>query len=1063
MFAPKTLCSRLTTGQRWLRPETLGLSLLASLSPLTTHALVYSEQGRLHDPTSWHSDEFKQDWGLQAIGADHAYARGLSGSGIRLGIVDSGVDLRHGKFGGKNNHAVRLADPGCSREVLPTENNAGCFFAEGDRASVQYNDLPPEVWESLQALVASGELPESELNEYLDSLGAVYDAHGTHVAGTMLANRDGSGNHGVAFAADLSTVRRFGNSYNFLPLRYHATQVAAPSLTGTFPPALARLNEQNVRAINHSWGLKLAPQTVEQLDDALQLYGTRQGRELGQHSLASGVLQVFAAGNVQPLNQSPETAPMAGVMASLPRAMPELEPYWLSVVNVNKDLVLDPTSSRCGYSQDWCLAAPGTDIVSTYVDGEIDLVKSYNEEGDVDGLQVTNDQPFFGYTAATGTSMAAPHVTGGLALLMERFPYLDNPQIRDVLLTTAKDLGAPGVDAVYGWGLMDLRKAIDGPGQLRVDTDIVMDRRAGGAVVWQGGAWDDWRNDIGGPGRLGKAGSGWLRLSGNNRFAGATLTAGILELDGRNSLTRDVAVEGGLLRLNGTLQGTDLNVNRGLAQINGQQLDARTRVGAAGLLSGDGTLSRTEVLGTIIPGSQHRALTVSGDYLQRPGSTLIARPGLNPQGLALHVEGQAHIKGGTLNLTPQPNLYPLGQHYRVLQADAGVSGDFSTLDHRNFSPFLSFTQTRSAYALGVDVSRGQRLVSVARTANQRATADAADALGMDQPLAQRLTSLFPNQAPRALDQLSGELHASTQSVLIENNRLIRDSALERARGTRSPAARHAVWVQALHQNGHLESDGNASRVSHSLRGVLIGADHDFEQGTRVGVLLANSQGNVNSGAAGKASLDSFQFGLHVGHQWNAFGFSGGLTQGRHDIQSKRRVSFSGLDQGLSADYLSHTRQLFIEGNYRLSLGAWDWQPYVQQAHIRTRSDGFNERGGYSALHAKSSTQTVNLTTGGVRFTIDLSRTATGPAWLSLNSGVAYSHASGDLQPTTDVAWQSANSLRVAGAPLNSKTVQLELGAVARLSRDSSLSLKLNTQRGERSREQGVNAQYQWVF
>jgi subtilase-type serine protease len=49
-----------------------------------------------------------------------------------------------------------------------------------------------------------------------------------------------------------------------------------------------------------------------------------------------------------------------------------------------------------------------------------------------------------------------------------------------VLLTTATDLGAPGVDDIYGWGLINLKKAIEGPGLLRVDTDVVMNQRAGG-------------------------------------------------------------------------------------------------------------------------------------------------------------------------------------------------------------------------------------------------------------------------------------------------------------------------------------------------------------------------------------------------------------------------------------------------------------------------------------------------------------------------------------------------------------------------------------------------------
>uniref|UniRef100_UPI00397B4FA6 hypothetical protein n=1 Tax=Salmonella sp. SAL04269 TaxID=3159847 RepID=UPI00397B4FA6 len=79
-----------------------------------------------------------------------------------------------------------------------------------------------------------------------------------------------------------------------------------------------------------------------------------------------------------------------------------------------------------------------------------------------------------------------------------------------VLLTTATDIGEEGVDEIYGWGLIDLRRAIEGPGQIRVDTEVVMNQRAGGAKVWEGLAWDDWTNDIGGDGRLTKSGIGWL-------------------------------------------------------------------------------------------------------------------------------------------------------------------------------------------------------------------------------------------------------------------------------------------------------------------------------------------------------------------------------------------------------------------------------------------------------------------------------------------------------------------------------------------------------------------------
>lgn len=1041
------------------RPLTAGL--LAVLWAIPAQAMTYAEQGRLYNAASWHSEEFKREWGLVAIGADHAYARGLSGLDVRLGIFDSGTDLRHPQFSGKNHTPITLADAGCARETFATDESKGCYRADGGQPQVDYTlELPQD---KLPEALASGEFTAQELDDYLSRQGARYNAHGTHVAGTILANRDGKGIHGVAWGADLSPVRIFSHSYDSYLSDKGERQINPGH--EAYAAVFEQMREQNVRAINHSWGSPKAFQTLDQLDAELERQRVGLGNKLAQGSRDGGFLQVWASNNTRRNNLSPETAPYADTLTALPRVMPEIEKYWLSVVNVNDTLTLAPGSFRCGYSMNWCVAAPGTDIISTYIAGEVDVETLYQHDGEINGVRVTSDRTRYGYAIDTGTSMATPHVTGSLALLMERFPYLDNPQIRDVLLTTALDLGAPGVDDVYGWGLIDLKKAIDGPGQLRVDTNVIMDRRAGGGKVWQGDAWDDWRNDISGPGRLGKSGAGWLRLSGNNRFAGATLNGGTLELDGNNRFSRDVNVEGGLLRLNGTLLATDLNIIGGIAQISGKQIGANTYVGSSGLLGGDGELSSTRVLGTIVPGSERRAMTINGDYSQGHGSLLIASAGHKPHTPALHITGQAQLDGGTLRVNRQPAVFPLGQHLRVLQADAGLNGQFSEVDHSAFSPFLSFTQTRDDTALGIDVGRGLPLVAAARTANQHATAQGADQLDMSQPVAQHLTSLFPDAATRALDQLSGELHASTRSVQIENTRELRDTALARARGAldSSDSSRQGVWLQPLLQSGRLDGDGNAASARHTLTGLLVGADHDFEQGSRAGVLLSSGQSQVKAAGGDRANLDGYQVGMHAGHTWNTFGLYGGLAYGRDRIKTSRYVSFPGLDEKLSADYHGRTRQAFVEGNYRLLQGAWSWQPFVQFARVNSQTDGFRERAANSALKGRAASSTVNLATGGLRFKVDLNRTSTGPSWLSLDGSAAYTRASGDLSPTTDVAWQDASSMRIAGAPLSKTALQLNLSAVARLNRSGSVSLDLKNQHGERSNGRSVSIQYQFEF
>jgi hypothetical protein len=64
-----------------------------------------------------------------------------------------------------------------------------------------------------------------------------------------------------------------------------------------------------------------------------------------------------------------------------------------------------------------------------------------------------------GVTRMSGTSFAAPLVTGAVALLQDRWPWLAQhaPETAQIIFQSAKDLGAPGVDPVYGWGELDVQ------------------------------------------------------------------------------------------------------------------------------------------------------------------------------------------------------------------------------------------------------------------------------------------------------------------------------------------------------------------------------------------------------------------------------------------------------------------------------------------------------------------------------------------------------------------------------------------------------------------------------
>lgn len=114
------------------------------------------------------------------------------------------------------------------------------------------------------------------------------------------------------------------------------------------------------------------------------------------------------------------------------------------------------SSSRCADSEkisNFFIVAPGNDIYS--------------------------DFPNESYSELSGTSMAAPHVTGAVALIAEdaanKNTTLTPSQIAAIIKQSATDLGAPGVDSVYGWGLLNVAAALGPVGDVGIVTTPVVD------------------------------------------------------------------------------------------------------------------------------------------------------------------------------------------------------------------------------------------------------------------------------------------------------------------------------------------------------------------------------------------------------------------------------------------------------------------------------------------------------------------------------------------------------------------------------------------------------------
>lgn len=282
-------------------------------------------------------DELLNSWGVLRIGAGRVHELGITGAGVKIGIIDSGIDYGHPEFSGRF--------------------GGGYDFVNDD-------------------------------NDPYDDFG-----HGTRVAGIIGAADDGAGVVGVAPQASLYAYKVF-NRFGI----------------GTFGNVIAALD----RAILD--GMQIVNMSLGSLGDP--------GPDLlaaCNRALAAGIVLVASGGNFGTANVTADNV-----------AFPARYDSVIAVAGTTRSDLRIPFSSTGPAIE---LAAPGQDILSTL-------------PGIVPGVA--------DYGTATGTSLAAAHVAGTAALLMEA-GYSD---VRSRLVMTAYDLGPAGFDPVFGYGLVDAYAAV---------------------------------------------------------------------------------------------------------------------------------------------------------------------------------------------------------------------------------------------------------------------------------------------------------------------------------------------------------------------------------------------------------------------------------------------------------------------------------------------------------------------------------------------------------------------------------------------------------------------------
>ncbi|MFF2193818.1 S8 family serine peptidase [Streptomyces sp. NPDC058157] len=322
---------------------------------------------------------------MTQIKADQAWAVNPGSSSVKVGILDTGVDDQH-------------------QDLAPNFNAAdsvSCAYGKPDTRAGAWRDV---------------------------------DTHGTHVAGTIAAAKNGKGVVGVAPGVKISAVRvaEPGNSFFF----------AENTICGFVWAGDHGFKVTNNSYYTDPWQFNCP----DNIDQAAIIEGVKRAQEYAE---GKGSLQIAAAGNenydlahkstdtASPNDSTPVTRTITNACLDIPTELP-------GVVTVAANGTGTTKASFSNFGQGVIdVAAPGQDVYSTLPGGK--------------------------YGTKSGTSMATPHVVGVAALIASANPGITPAQIRDKLAAQANDIACPADgrctgttanNSFFGEGQVDALKAV---------------------------------------------------------------------------------------------------------------------------------------------------------------------------------------------------------------------------------------------------------------------------------------------------------------------------------------------------------------------------------------------------------------------------------------------------------------------------------------------------------------------------------------------------------------------------------------------------------------------------
>ncbi len=583
-----------------------------------------------------------------------------------------------------------------------------------------------------------------------------------------------------------------------------------------------------------------------------------------------------------------------------------------------------------------------------------------------------------------GTSMATPAVAGTAALIKQKYPWMDGNLIRQTLITTATDIGEKGVDSVYGWGLLNISKAVNGP-----------------ALFSKAAAFEDnvtvnfdnyvsvFSNNIGGDAGLIKQGNGTLVLGGYNTYTG------------------DTKVKNGKLYVTNNMTSKIINDVPATTVLSGASVASVSNSGTLYSVGDNRVASLDSAPNSVVVADSDSRITVA------------EKSDLSNINLKVNVDKYVTKAGDT-------NDY-IGGNVENKYNSISANGNYNVTNTEKGNVNISRASMANVVAEGQESSLNvaSNLDNAFDVLDKEVKAGTANADVLEQ--AKELQKVAGSVATASsLQSLSGEVYASAQALTFEQAQTINKDLSNRLNqiGVLDDIGNGGYWLSGIGGKGKITKKGYASADTKTL-GSMFGVDKKFGDNLILGTAIAysNSDAKFDSNA-GKSESKSVNISLYgrYGQKDNPVYVQGRLGLGFVDSDVERNVITGNIVNSEKINHKDKVISAYVESGYNVKKGNFTFTPYAALENDTVIRGKFDEKSKFAISASKKTYNQTNATVG-LRGTQSFGA-------VKLNGYVEYKHALNREDLSFDAKFNGIDKdITVKGIGLNNNRTWAGIGIV----------------------------------